>query len=84
MQSWLFCTRSIGRISAMGGRTKGNIVSDLKHRKSAVVDVPGLAYFTTEAEMPANRATAPQPALYRVPQRVVLSALDQMYGYFGA
>ncbi len=74
MQFWLFLRCSIGRISAAGDRTKGNIMSDLKHRKSAVVDVPGLAYFTIEAEKPAQ--TAPGKPL------VSLTALEQMYGYF--
>jgi hypothetical protein len=49
-------------------------MSDLKHRKSAVVDVPGLAYFFVEAEKPVKAAPAPQPAS--------LTALEQMYGYF--
>jgi hypothetical protein len=47
-------------------------MSDLKHRKSAVVDVPGLSYFIAEAEKPAKVAPPPAP----------LTALEQMYGYF--
>ncbi len=47
-------------------------MSDLKHRKSAVVDVPGLSYFIAEAEKLAK--VVPQPA--------PLTALEQMYGYF--
>ena len=49
-------------------------MSDLKHRKSAVVDVPGLVYFIAEAEKSAKPAAA-KPA-------DPLTALDQMYGYF--
>ena len=49
-------------------------MSDLKHRKSAVVDVPGLAYFTRDAEKPAPAAGALPAA--------PLTALEQMYGYF--
>lgn len=49
-------------------------MSDLKHRKSAVVDVPGLAYFTAEVDKPKAAAPAPRAAH--------LTALEQMYGYF--
>lgn len=51
-------------------------MSDQKHRKSPVADVPGLAYFTAEAEKPAKASPA-QP-------RSDLAALEQMYGYFAA
>lgn len=51
-------------------------MSDQKQRKSPVADVPGLAYFTAEAEKPSKApVTQPRPAL---------AALDQMYGYFAA
>ena len=46
-------------------------MSDLKHRKSAVVDVPGLTYFIAEAEKSAKAAPA-KPA-------DPLTAPDQMY-----
>lgn len=49
-------------------------MSDLKSRKSAVSDVPGLAYFTAEAEKSAKPAPAPQ--------RRDLDALEQMFGYY--
>jgi hypothetical protein len=55
---------------------KGNIMSNRTYRKPAVADVPGLAYFTAEAEKP-GKTTVPQP-------RTDLGALDQMYGYFAA
>ncbi len=46
-------------------------MSDLKHRKSAVVDVPGLSYFISEAEKPV-----------KMPPQAPVTALEQMYGYF--
>lgn len=45
-------------------------MSDLKHRKAAAVDVPGLAYFTPEAPKSQPAPQAP------------LTALDQMFAYY--
>lgn len=50
---------------------KGNVMSDLKHRKAVSMDVPGLAYFTPEA-----------PKSHPLPQAPV-SALEQMFAYYG-
>lgn len=49
-------------------------MSDLKSRKAAVVEVPGLAYFTAEAEKAVKVAPAPQ--------RRDLDVLEQMFGYY--
>lgn len=50
---------------------KGNVMSDFSQRKAIIVDVPGLAYFTPEAQKARPLPQAP------------VSALEQMFAYYG-
>ena len=71
MQIWPFLQRRIGTICGVGGRTKGTTMSNLKHPLPA--DLPGLSYFSADTDKPVRPVPLPAP----------MTALDQMYLYFG-